>query len=83
MLRFIDTAGKTSFLKCVVSGVFLKPLQMEADQSNLVPANKNFKIFRPKEPFRIYGVVSASFSTYSLLRTLKPAKHGLKPQNME
>lgn len=42
----------------------IKTLERENGQYILVPANKNFEIIRPKEPFGIYGVVTGSFRTY-------------------
>ena len=42
----------------------IKTLEKENGQYILVPANKNFEVIRPKEPFGIYGVVTGSFRTY-------------------
>lgn len=42
----------------------IKTLEKENGQFVLVPANKNFEIIRPKQPFAIYGVVISSYRTY-------------------
>lgn len=42
----------------------VKFLGYEDGQYVLIPANKNFKTIRPKEPFQVYGVVVGLYRTY-------------------
>lgn len=42
----------------------IKTLGKEKNLFVLIPANKDFEIIRPKEPFIIYGVVTGQFRSY-------------------